>query len=110
MNKIEVPLIPVIVDMQKTGVSINPQILNDFSSELKKETTTEKEEDFNEYENSEFKKELDETDASLANLNIEQPTQDLDKEKLDIAIDDDINKDAIDAEDTNKKRKNRCNI
>ena len=37
MNKIEVPLIPVIVDMQKTGVSINPQILNDFSSELKKE-------------------------------------------------------------------------
>ena len=37
MNKIEVPLIPVIVEMQKTGVSINSQILNDFSSELKEE-------------------------------------------------------------------------
>ena len=37
MDKIEVPLIPVIVDMQKNGVSINSQILNKFSTELKQE-------------------------------------------------------------------------
>lgn len=93
-------------NVEATGGDLNYDTEDVTPSELKKETTTEKEKDFNEYENSEFKKELDETDASLANLNIEQPAQDLDKEKLDIAIDDDINKDAIDAEDTNKKRKN----
>ena len=35
MDKIEVPLIPVIVEMQKTGVSINSSTLNKFSTELK---------------------------------------------------------------------------
>jgi DNA polymerase-1 len=37
MDKIEVPLIPVIVEMQKTGVSINSKTLNKFSTELKSE-------------------------------------------------------------------------
>lgn len=37
MNKIEIPLIPVIVEMQKSGVSINSQILNKISLELKNE-------------------------------------------------------------------------
>ena len=37
MDKIEVPLIPVIVEMQKTGVSINSNTLNKFSTELKGE-------------------------------------------------------------------------
>ena len=37
MDKIEVPLIPVIVEMQKIGVSINSNTLNKFSTELKGE-------------------------------------------------------------------------
>ncbi|MBK65695.1 MAG: DNA polymerase I [Chloroflexi bacterium] len=37
MNKIEIPLIPVIVEMQKSGVSINSQVLNKISLELKNE-------------------------------------------------------------------------
>tara|TARA_B100001029_G_scaffold153583_1_gene137287 strand:- start:6767 stop:9520 length:2754 start_codon:yes stop_codon:yes gene_type:complete len=35
MNEIEVPLIPVIVDMEKTGVSVNTNKLNSLSNDLK---------------------------------------------------------------------------
>ena len=34
MNEIEVPLIPVIVDMEKTGVSVNTNKLNSLSNDL----------------------------------------------------------------------------